>query len=497
MNTNSVEHEQDVSTEISEARKRKPRLIARVILCVLVIGAGILVKMGLTALREPPHMADLPVPAVKVDVERISPKDYPVVISGYGEVRALDSVAIIPKVAGEVVYVHPDLEVGKVIPEGELLFRIDQRDYIAAQAQGRAQVERIEIMVKVLNQQYEDDTKRLETLKRTRDIAREEFNRDRTLYEKEDVGSESMVNLSEINYRKAEDAFDQVQNAIGLYPLRIREAEAGLSAAKAALQLADLSLERTEEYAPFKARIQHKQIEEGQAVAPGVVALLLANDSGLEISVPLDSLDARKWLPFEEEENGAPNWFRPLQPVQCTLTWTEDPKVSSTGTLHRVERFDPMTRTVTVAIRIAKDTSPEGDRQKLPLVEGMYCSVEIPGNDMHKVYKLPAWSVSYDGKAYVAEEKRLRRRDVNVVRVQGDYNYVDTGLEPGDLVITTRLVEPVPGLLLAYDMPAENEDRASDSISEAAGAADDSSQKKTGVKGLASQASVPDADAIP
>ena len=29
---------------------------------------------------------------------------------------------------------------GKIIPKGELLYRIDQRDYLAAQAQGRAQI---------------------------------------------------------------------------------------------------------------------------------------------------------------------------------------------------------------------------------------------------------------------------------------------------------------------------------------------------------------------
>ena len=64
--------------------------------------------------------------------------------------------------------------------------------------------------------------------------------------------------------------------------MRIQEAEIGLEAAKAALEMASLSLERTEEFAPFNARIQHKQIELGQAVAPGLVVLLLANDTVLE-----------------------------------------------------------------------------------------------------------------------------------------------------------------------------------------------------------------------
>ncbi len=433
--------------------KRKPPIIIRVALGVFIILIGVAGKLWLTSLREPPPLAELPPLKVHVEVKAAYPEDCPVIISGYGEVHALASVAVTPKVAGEVTYVHPDLEVGKVIQDGELLYRIDQRDYLAAQAQGRAQIERLEILVQGLKQQYESDSKRLETIKRARDIAQEEFNRDKTLLKEEDVGSESMVNLSEINYRKAQDAFDQVQQAIDLYPLRIKEAEAGLRAGRSALELADLALERTEEYAPFKARIQHKQIEVGQAVAPGLIVLLLANDSELEVSVPLDSRDARRWLPFLEEDKAeAPNWFRPIAPAPCRISWTEDSAVTWDGTLHRVERFDPMARTVTVAIRISEDTGASADGN-LPLVEGMFCKVEITGNSLKSVYRLPSWAVTFDGMAYVAEGERLRRVKVNTVRNQGEDSFVDEGLNPGDLVVLTRLVDPAPGILLEYEMP--------------------------------------------
>lgn len=422
-------------------------------LVVLIIGLGIFAKTQLTSMWEPPPLAELPPSVVRVEVKAAQPEDCPVVISGYGEVHALDSLAVTPKVAGKIVYLHPDLEVGKIIPKGDLLYRIDQRDYLAAQAQGRAQIERLEIMVQALNQQFASDKNRLQTIKRAKDIALEEFNRDTTLLKEQDVGSKSMVNLSEINYRKAQDAFDQVQQAIDLYPLRIKEAEAGLRAGRAALEMANLALERTEEFAPFNARIQHKQIEMDQAVAPGLIVLLLADDSTLEVSVPLDSRDGRLWLPFTEEDaSESPNWFRPVAPAPCTIRWTEDPSVSWTGTLNRVERFDPMARTVTVAVRVDQDTSPT-EPQKLPLVEGMFCSVEISGKQMTSVYRLPTWSVSFEGMAYIAEGDRLRRVKVNVVRSQDKETFVDSGLNPGDLVVLTRLADPAPGILLEYDPP--------------------------------------------
>lgn len=456
--TNNTMVEEDDLKEVVQVVSAKRKFVIGATICILIILFGVAAQKGLAALRKAPMAAELPPPQIRVEVRSVSFEDVPVTISGYGEVKALDSLAITPKVAGEVVYLHPNLEVGNIIEEGELLYRIDQRDYLAAQSQARAQVERLEIMVRLLNQQYESDRNRLETVKRTRDIAWEEYTRDATLYEEQDIGSQSMVNLSEINYRKAQDAFEQVEQAINLYPMRIREAEAGLKAAKAALELAELSLQRTEAYAPFRARIQHKQIEVGQAVAPGVIVLLLANDSVLELSVPLDSRDARRWLPFVEEDLGsAPNWFRPIEHVPCLVRWTEDAEATWTGTLHRVERFDPITRTVTVAIRVTEDTR-QAAQERLPLVEGMFCQVEIPGKIMKSVVRLPRWAVTFDGYVYVAEGNRLQRKMVSVARNQGEETFVEGGLEPGQLVVITRLVDPVPGILLDYDSPTTQGD---------------------------------------
>ncbi|MBP8130267.1 MAG: biotin/lipoyl-binding protein [Candidatus Hydrogenedentes bacterium] len=443
---------------MATGKARRPhRLVLRVVLCSFFILAGVGIKLFLDTLREPPQVAQIVEPRLRVEVARVEPEDVRVEITGYGEVRALDVVTITSKVAGEILEVYPRLEVGEVIPEGELLFRIDSRDYQAARAQAQAQVDRLNNMITLLRQQFEIDTGRLETYRRTRDIALEEFERDRRLYEEEDVGSGSLVNLSEINYRKAQDAFEQVDEAVTLYPLRIREAEHGLEAAKAALELAELSLGRTEVRAPFTARIKQVQIEAGQNVAPGVPALVLANDSVLEISVPLDSRDARTWLLFRDAAADVAepaNWFGALEPVSCQVIWTEDPGNHVwTGALDRVERFDPMTRTLTVAVRIDSATHPaEGDG--LPLVEGMFCQVTIPGKTMRQVYRLPRWAVSFEGEVYVAEGDLLQRRAVMVLRSQGEEAFVSEGLQPGDLVIVTRLLNPLPGMRVDIAAPA-------------------------------------------
>lgn len=443
---------------------RLRKVILRSLLCLLFILFGVAVKIVLTVLREPPKQAAISEMRLSVEVTPARPEDVPVTISGYGEARALNVVSVTPKVAGKIVELHPRLETGEVIPAGELLYRIDQRDYRAAVAQAQAQVDRLTNAISLLNKQYQIDTGRLETARRTRDLALQEFERDKKLYEEEDVGSETIVNYSEINYRKAQDVFEQADEGITLYPMRIKEAEIGLEAAKAALEMATLSLERTEEYAPFNARVKQVQLEVGQAVAPGMPVLTLADDSVLELSVPLDSNDARAWLPFKSAPSlpaiADANWFGELEPAPCNIRWTEDPEGHVwCGVLNRVERFDQMTRTVSVAVRVDKETGSP-DARGLPLVEGMFCQVDISGRVMQQVYRLPRWSVSFEGIVNIVEDNRLQRRQVEILRNEGDETFVRGGLNPGDLIIVTRLVNPLPGTIVDYTASAPQADSA-------------------------------------
>jgi hypothetical protein len=89
----------------------------------------------------------------------------------------------------------------------------------------------------------------------------------------------------------------------------------------------------------------------------------------------------------------------------------------------------------------------------------MFCSVEIPGRAMKDVYRLPSWAVSYENTVYAAVEDssgeeneaagyRLKTVPVEVVREEGDHKYVSTGLKSGDLVVITRLMNPLEGTLL-------------------------------------------------
>ena len=433
-----------------KAKRPVHNIIFRILMCILVLAAGTFGMIRLASSKKPPATAKNEERALRVEAIRVQQADAPVVITGYGEVHALKVVPISPEVSGTIVEIHPRLDVGEIIPSGEPLFQIDTRNYDAAVREAQANVMQWENAVKRLEKQYAVDRQRLHTLQRNRDLAERAFQRLRNLFQKNRVGTRSGVEEAEQAFNTTTDRVDQMKQALALYPIQIKEAQNSLASARARLSVAAVNLDRCTMATDFDARVKSVFIERGQYVAPGQQVLTLADDAILEIQVPLDSRDASRWLQFNGGRGqGGATWFAGLEPVVCNIRWTEEnARHRWQGRLHRVVRFDRQTRTLTVAVRIDFSEAAGNGTQGLPLVEGMFCAVDIPGKTLKNVYRLPNWAVSYKNTVYKIRDSRLKTVPVKVARIEGDTAIVSAGLQPGDLVISTRLADPLENILL-------------------------------------------------
>ncbi len=383
-----------------EPKADKATVLIRVIACTVILALGVVGFKVLKGRKKPPSQAVQTERALKVEAQSVSFVDIPVLLEAHGQLRSIRMVEIAAEVAGSVVEVHPRLQTGEVIAAGELLFAIDDRDY---------------------RSEYESNKTRLEILQRDKTLTVKELARVRTLFEKSNVGTRAGVEKAEQAANNSADRLAQVQQA---------------------MTRAQINLERCRVFAPFTARITSKKIEKGQYVAPGKIVLGLADDSVLELEVPLDSGDAFQWLQFTESGSVAEAWFAALKQMQCTVSWTEDATNSAIATLDRVSIFDDKTRTVKVVLRIdAKQFA--GKNRTMPLVSGMFCKALIPGGSMTQVVELPRWAVSFKNTVYVIRQGRLATVPVVVARVQANKSYISKGLTAGDLVVTTRLVDPL------------------------------------------------------
>lgn len=426
------------------------KVLLRIFLCLGVLLAGIVIMGMLAKMKKPPAEAAVSEQAIKVEVQRVTPRDYPIYITGYGEARPIDEVVIASAVAGELIFVHPKADAGETIHKGELIFKVDPRSYQATVDEIKAGIGQWTTAVERLQKQMEIDKERIKTLERNRELARSEYERWRRLLEENQIGTRSSTDKAEQALNSVSDLVDQMARQIALYPLQIKEAQSNLAAAKARLSRAAADLDRCSVRAPFSGRVKSADLEVGQYVSPGKPLLTLADDSNLEIQVPLDSRDARKWLKFQDNKNNHQNaWFGWVEPVQCTIRWTETPESQYwQGHLDRVVRFDSKTRTVTVAVRVAAKSAGRQTDTGLPLVEGMFCEVRIPGRTLKAVFRLPRSAVAFSGKLFMARENRLKTVSVTVAKIDGEFAFISQGLKAGDKVIVTRLVNPMENSLL-------------------------------------------------
>ena len=127
-----------------KASKTSPAVSQRLIICGLVLLVGIVGMVTLAGMKEPPAESEIKERSIRVEVRSMAAEDVPVMIRGYGQVKTLNTVNITPEVSGRIVAVHPRLERGEVIPSGELLFRIDDRDYRASMEEAHATVQQLE-----------------------------------------------------------------------------------------------------------------------------------------------------------------------------------------------------------------------------------------------------------------------------------------------------------------------------------------------------------------
>jgi len=215
---------------------------------------------GLMQFRRPPAEIDVAEPAIRVDAITVEPGDYPVSIVGFGEVAPLDVSVVSCEVSGRVVEVNPRLEAGERLQEGDVLVRIDDRDYRAGKEEALAAVKQLETALTRLSLQLRYDKERLALQVRSRDLASKEFERVRQLLEDSKVGSQAAVEAAERAYNTAAAQVVSLEQSIEMLPVQIAETEQSLAGARARLARAETNLERCVLKAPFACRVKSARV---------------------------------------------------------------------------------------------------------------------------------------------------------------------------------------------------------------------------------------------
>lgn len=371
--------------------------LRRIAVPLLVLAAGVVLAAFLVASRKKPAPVTRTPAGPLVEAVTVHAAPQTVVIHGTGTVRPRRSVQIIPQVAGRIVEVSPSFTQGGFFAAGQVLLRIDPSDYEANLHRAEADVARAEVQLELARAEAE--------------VARREWERDHP--------------------------GEAPPSPLVVKEPQVRQAEADLAAARAAAEKARADLERTSISLPYHGRIVSKNADLGQYVAPGQVLATAYGTDVMEVPLPLRDEDLA-WFdvpgPASLHAKGSPVTVR-ADFGGRRLEWK--------GRVARTEgEVDLATRTVHVVVEIPGPARGSGH----PLVPGMFVEAAIHGRRLERAFAVPRHAVHENQTVWVASGGRLHFHAVEVAHAEGDTAFVVSGLEDGDLVITSQLEVVTDGM---------------------------------------------------
>ena len=381
-----------------------------------VAGASYIKKTAPQAKKRPPERI---VPLVQT--ERLVPANHQVVLSAMGSVVPAREMILKTRVPGQVQSVHPEFVEGGLIPAGEKILKIDPKDYELAIARSESDVADAQYQLKV-EMGYQD-------------VARREW----TL-----LGPGPGA--------------DSQEEELALRKPHLAKAQSDLAAARADLEQARLDLTRTNVIAPFNAIIRKKNVVAGSQVTvqDDLAELVGTDEYWIQVLIPVDRLS---WIriPRTNREKGAiaTIFYRGNQRQGRVIRLLSD--LETEGRMARV------LVTVKDPLRLTSGDREDGP----PLLIGEYVRVEIQGQQLKGIYRIPRSALRDDSTIWtLTDDNTLKIIPVKTIWRDADSVLVRNGLIPGQRIIVSDLSVAVDGMTVrqAGAKPSQEKSSAHEKI---------------------------------
>ena len=378
------------------------RLIAILAPILIIIGLGVGGVMLVSSLRPQPEVRDEPRPPLSVFAEPVTRGPLTLSVETQGEVRPKREIIVSPQIGGRVAFVSPDFIDGGFIRRGQVLMRIETADYELAVVRARSGVASAE--------------QRL-----TRERAEAEL-------AQQDLADLGLTDVSPLARREPQ----------------LADAEASLAAARAQLAEAELALNRTAVTAPFDGRVRERSVDVGQVVAPGqTLGRIFATDV-VEVSLPLkDEEIGRLRLPLAFGASAD----QPGPPVRFSAIVGGQPRTWHGRVVRTGAAINPQTRLINVIAEL-EDPFGAGADDGAPMAPGLFVTATVEGETIEEVLIAPRAALRGENRLFIgdAEIGTLSIRIAEVIFLDRDGAYLSSGVEEGELAVTSPIQAPFEGM---------------------------------------------------
>jgi RND family efflux transporter MFP subunit len=379
---------------------------------VLLVAAGVLVLIYSTEPTAQRSSASKQT-AMLVDVTTVEFGTFRPTITAMGAVRPEQEISLRPRVSGEIIAISDSFTPGGFVNAGETLLQIDPADYEAGLLERQSELHQVSADLEL-------------------ELGRQELAKD--------------------DYQDLKGTISSEYKALVLREPQLKTARARVEAARAAVQRAQLDLDRTRIHAPFAAQVLTRDANVGSQVAPGDnLGQLVGTDFyWVEAAVPVSNV---RWieLPDSPKSTGSP------ASVRNRAAWPEG--TFRTARVHSlIGALESQTRLARVLLTIADPLAHDEASAGLPpLMVGSYVEARIEGKPIENVIRLEREYLRQNDTVWVKANGVLQIRTVELAFLDKQYAYISEGLSAGDRVVTTNLASVIEGasLRLASEDGAE------------------------------------------
>ncbi|MCM5681589.1 efflux RND transporter periplasmic adaptor subunit [Schlegelella sp. S2-27] len=381
-------------------RTRPGLLAAAAVITVAAAVPAALFGVGSTQAESAP--ADAPPPAMPAAVATVVQNDVVAWDEFSGRLEAVDHVELRPRVAGTVQAVH--FREGGLVKRGDLLVTIDPAPYAAEAERAQAQVAAAQARVT---------------------HAQNEHARAVRLWEEDAIARREL---------------DERDNAL-------REAQANLRAAAAALQSAQLNLGYTQVRAPIDGRIGRIEVTVGNLVAAGPGAPVLASIVSVHPIYASFDADERIVARALQQLPGGSGARAPIERIPVQMgTGDAGNELSHEGKLQLIDN-QVNAASGTVRVRAVFDNR---DGRLMP---GQFARLRMGQATASAALLINERAVGTDqDKRFVmvvGADNKAAYREVTLGPSVNGLRVVTSGLKPGERIVVSGLHRVRPGTLLA------------------------------------------------
>jgi len=334
-------------------------------------------------------------PMIRTGVTALIKKDHTIQLQSQGEIRTHNATSLTPQISGRVVKYSENFEDGAYFNKGDILLDLETADYLTEVESAKAQLARAESS-----------------------FAQEEARAKQALLNWKDAG------------------FDEDPSDLVLRKPQLKEAEANVSSAQSSLERAKRNLARTHVRAPYDGRVKKRNVGLGQQVGASTSLGEIFSTDFAEVRLPLTTRDLAYYSP--PNKPGTPTEKNNITFTSILAIADDESTPQWAGTILRAEgELDVDSRQLFVIARIDDPFGLKSDKPSLYI--GQPVRATIPAKTLKQVYTLPRKHLSGLNEILVLRKGLLKRVAFTPLWSNSTSMITRDGIEPGDLLCTTRL----------------------------------------------------------